>query len=204
MIGLGLNPDLAGSVFHLCTKVMPRNECADLSFGKTKFVLQSFHGVPPKPTGSYPDSAFFESVQWPLRTQSAGRIAFRRNRRRGACAKSATSFSFGIPQPVLRYKSWSSKHQPALTVPSAPRRENRGRRKPQKIWKPSLLVCIYCNPLKSHKTTNTFFGKAWHWNHRNLEKLAGSLEVNRLLRVKIRHAPASRDRHARDGRRRRR
>jgi hypothetical protein len=33
--------------------------------------------------------------------------------------------------------------------------------KRQKIWKPSLLICIYCNPLKTHKTAKTFFGKAW-------------------------------------------
>jgi hypothetical protein len=31
----------------------------------------------------------------------------------------------------------------------------------RKIWKPILLVWIYCNPLKSHKTTKTFFGNPW-------------------------------------------
>src|ERR1700677_1117357 len=32
------------------------------------------------------------------------------------------------------------------------------------------------NPLKSNKTAKTFLGKAWHWNHTSLEKLAESLE----------------------------
>jgi hypothetical protein len=34
-----------------------------------------------------------------------------------------------------------------------------------------LWIWIYCNPLKSHKTAKTFFGKAWHWNRISLEKL---------------------------------
>src|ERR1700678_3689918 len=32
------------------TQATPRNKCVDFSFGKTKFVLRSFHGVPSKPT----------------------------------------------------------------------------------------------------------------------------------------------------------
>jgi hypothetical protein len=34
-----------------------------------------------------------------------------------------------------------------------------------------FLFGIPCNPLKSHKTAKAFFGKAWGWNHENLEKL---------------------------------
>jgi len=45
------------------------------------------------------------------------------------------------------------------------RRKRRNRKK-------FLWVCIYCNPLKSHKTAKTMFGKAWHWNRRSLEILA--------------------------------
>jgi hypothetical protein len=31
----------------------------------------------------------------------------------------------------------------------------------QKVWKPSLFIWNYCKPLKSHKTTKTFFGNPW-------------------------------------------
>ena len=47
----------------------------------------------------------------------------------------------------------------------------------QKIWRTTLWIWIYCNPLKTHKTTKTFLGKAWHWNRISLEKLAKSLEA---------------------------
>jgi hypothetical protein len=30
-----------------------------------------------------------------------------------------------------------------------------------KTWRTTLWIWIYCNPLKSHKTAKTFFGKAW-------------------------------------------
>jgi hypothetical protein len=80
------------------TQTTPRNTCVDFSFRKTKIVLRSFHGVPPKPTG-------------PQRPQAS-------------------------PAPLRR----------------------------QKIWRTTLWIWIYCNPLKSHKTAKTFLGKAWHWN----------------------------------------
>jgi hypothetical protein len=38
------------------------------------------------------------------------------------------------------------------------------------------LIWSYRNSLKSHKTTKTFFGKSWHWNHTSLEILGESLE----------------------------
>src|ERR1700677_3852336 len=52
----------------------------------------------------------------------------------------------------------------------------------EKVWRSRHFVWIYCNPLKSHETTNTFFGKAWHWNHTSLEKLGKSLEAREAPR----------------------
>jgi len=49
-----------------------------------------------------------------------------------------------------------------------------------KVFGTTLLVWIYCKPLKFHKTTKTFLGKTWHWNHINLEMLGKILEVDRL------------------------
>src|SRR5277367_5483874 len=40
--------------------------------------------------------------------------------------------------------------------------EGLGRLWREKFGQPSLLIWIYCNPLKSHKTAKAFFGKAWH------------------------------------------
>jgi hypothetical protein len=50
----------------------------------------------------------------------------------------------------------------------------------QKVWRVQLTVWIYCNLLKFHKTAKTFFGKAWHWNHRYLEKLGNKLGGDEL------------------------
>jgi hypothetical protein len=37
------------------------------------------------------------------------------------------------------------------------------------IWQTSLRIWTYCKPLKYLKTTKTFLGKTWHWNHTYLE-----------------------------------
>jgi hypothetical protein len=41
------------------------------------------------------------------------------------------------------------------------RNEAERRRQRRKIWKGTLWVWNPCNPLKFHKTTKAFFGKAW-------------------------------------------
>ena len=41
----------------------------------------------------------------------------------------------------------------------------------RKIWKTSKLNLETLKVLESHKTAKESFGKAWHWNHRALEKL---------------------------------
>jgi hypothetical protein len=41
-----------------------------------------------------------------------------------------------------------------------------------------LGIWIDRNPLKSHKTAKTFLGKAWHWNHRYLERLGIRCRIN--------------------------
>jgi hypothetical protein len=56
-----------------------------------------------------------------------------------------------------------------------------------KIWRVAMCIWIYRNPLKSQKTTKTFLGKAWHWNHTFLEKLGKSLEVARPDRAGLIH-----------------
>jgi|ERR1700677_779902 hypothetical protein len=42
----------------------------------------------------------------------------------------------------------------------------------------TLLIWIYCKPLKSHKTAKAFFGNPWHWNRISLESLAKNLEAS--------------------------
>jgi hypothetical protein len=67
-------------------------------------------------------------------------------------------------------------------LPSAPRSRATGPlqvMRDAKILRTELFVWIYCNPLKFHKTAKTFFGKAWHWNHRYLEIFAKYLEAGR-------------------------
>jgi hypothetical protein len=51
-----------------------------------------------------------------------------------------------------------------------------------KNLEPDFSIWIYCNPLKSPKTANTFLGKAWHWNHTSLEMFAKNLEAGRPRR----------------------
>jgi hypothetical protein len=51
------------------------------------------------------------------------------------------------------------------------RRELELATEPKKFGKTSTFDLEACKSLKSHKTSKTFLGKAWHWNHRSLEKL---------------------------------
>ena len=55
----------------------------------------------------------------------------------------------------------------------------------------TLLVWIYCNLLKSHKTTKTFFGNPWRWNDTSLEKL-GITTPSNLEALKSGHEAAGR------------
>ena len=60
---------------------------------------------------------------------------------------------------------------------SWPRRTARGSRIPGTgIWRAELLIWIYCNPLKSHKTATKLFGTARHWNRISVERLGKSGE----------------------------
>jgi hypothetical protein len=61
-------------------------------------------------------------------------------------------------------------------------RENSSPGTELKIWMTTIGIWIYCNPLRSPKTTKTLLGKAWHWNHISLENLGKSLELARQRR----------------------
>jgi hypothetical protein len=75
-----------------------------------------------------------------------------------------------------------------LNVSKPPRREAakygatasgtglKGGRRDEKIWRRTIWVWRPCNSLKSHKTTEAFFGKAWRETRCFWKGLAKSLE----------------------------
>src|SRR5271168_5238571 len=68
----------------------------------------------------------------------------------------------------------------------------------EKIWKASKDVWKPCNPLKSHKTTKDFFGKAWSKTRefwRSLEKDLEGAFIPPPLAPSDQRPPIERDRH---------
>src|SRR5271167_2262575 len=71
------------------------------------------------------------------------------------------------------------------------RSEAERRRARRKIWKAALWVWNPCNPLKFHKTTKAFFGKAWRKTCEIWKSLEKSLEPAIISPSRLsRQAPA--------------